>query len=321
LEVCYLCDKSLQITDANHDEARIIVRCEIRGLIHPPSEALNLFWRIIAIQPFELVHFIMKISMSSRYCYCGLLLQLTCIPSCAMTLDAQQRGRSHVPMAKHRRAFVAQVATPLLFWSLNAGNANGESLPTASASPTSSSSATGAKQPEFATSAGRRGCTTTSDPSKTVVTCHGELRRSNEDQRLSSIASTENGVSTSAVKNPARYSPPWSYLTETSDATKAWNSLLQALLDPNVAPGVEIVEQTDSYIHAIAPTMQPPLQQSELDDLEFLLRPDDNLVLYRSASRTAIFVYPLTQPVSDRNTNLARLEKIRNYLGWSLLGT
>lgn len=220
----------------------------------------------------------------------------------------------------NRRAFVAHVATPFLFWSFSVGNANGESLPTTTtASP--SSTATGTKQQEFATSAGRRGCTTISDPSKTVVTCDGELRRFNADQRLSSIASTENGVSTSAVKNPARYSPPWSYLPETGDATKAWTSLVQALQDPNVAPGVDIVEQTDNYIHAIASTMQPPLQQSEFDDLEFLLKKDDNLVLYRSASRTAIFVYPLTQPLSDRNTNLQRLEKIRDHLGWSLLGT
>ena len=105
------------------------------------------------------------------------------------------------------------------------------------------------KNMEFATSAGRKGCTTQSDPSKTIVTCTGELLSSppnldastnknnnnnvgmvmEQQRRLSSIAATENGISTSAIKNPLRYSPPWSYLPETNDPSKAWNSLIDAV--------------------------------------------------------------------------------------------
>jgi uncharacterized protein (DUF1499 family) len=175
-----------------------------------------------------------------------------------------------------------------------------------------------------ATSAGRRGCTTTTDPSRTIVICRGELLESNSDGRLSSIAASANGVSTSAIRNPSRYSPPWSYLTETEDPNVAWNSLIRAVQD---VPNVKIVTVMDKdyhyYLHAEAPTVCPPglpTGDAALDDLEFVLRPDDKVVLYRSASRTSVFLYPLTQPISDRNSNLKRLEQIRDILGWIELG-
>lgn len=55
------------------------------------------------------------------------------------------------------------------------------------------------------------------------------------------------------------------------------------------------------------------------DDVEFRLVTKDALVTYRSASREAIFVYPLQTPINT-DKNKSRLEDIRKALGWEEFG-
>jgi len=230
-----------------------------------------------------------KVTLLVALCYC----------LSAESFQIQQSSSS----IKNRREILQKIAAATLLFPANAlaePSAQAQSIPTNQA----------------ATSAGRRGCKTDTNPSRTVVTCTEETRKFNADGRLSKVSATANGVSTSAVRNPSRFSPPWSYLTETSDSKVAWNSLVKAV--SAVDGGVEIVELTDEYLHAVVPTEFPA--GLTYDDIEFMLRPEDNIVLYRSVSRTSVFVYPLTQPVSDKNSNLKRLEKIRDKLGWGLMG-
>ena len=95
------------------------------------------------------------------------------------------------------------------------------------------------------------------------------------------MAADENGVSTSAVRNPTRFSAPWDYVPQTFDPAVAWGSLKAKL---ETVEGARIVEEDreNFYIHATAPASTPP---GSVDDLEFILNPAEKLVFYRSVTR------------------------------------
>jgi len=73
------------------------------------------------------------------------------------------------------------------------------------------------------------------------------------------------------------------------------------------------------YAHCEFPTLFPS-GIGGIDDVEFLLRSGDDIVLIGSRSRKSVYVYPVQQPVGDRGTNERRLEGLRGRLNWSKLG-
>ena len=81
-------------------------------------------------------------------------------------------------------------------------------------------------------------------------------------------------------------------------ATATWDGLHAALTDDS---SVEIVTATDAYIHAVYTSSLMRYR----DDVEFLLRADENEIAIRSASRVGY---------GDMGVNRSRVEAIRDAL-------
>ena len=163
-----------------------------------------------------------------------------------------------------------------------------------------------------------RRCQTVSNPSSTVVTCLGFGL--DKEARLRGCAADESCISSSAVKNPSKFAPPWQppkVTPEAKDAERAWRALVAAVEEQ---PGLTIVERDTPrfYLRAQAASQVPP---DGTDDVEFRLL--DELpprALFRSSTRQSVFVYPLQQPVPNQKSHAERLEAIRTTLGWDTVG-
>ena len=84
----------------------------------------------------------------------------------------------------------------------------------------------------------------------------------------------------------------------TIDQAAAWSALQDAVAE---LPRTAIVTADDRYLHAEAKSRIFGF----VDDLEFQLRPEDNLIALRSAARTGY---------SDFGVNAERLETLRSHL-------
>eukprot|EP00903_Cladosiphon_okamuranus_P010780 g10186.t1 len=107
-----------------------------------------------------------------------------------------------------------------------------------------------------------------------------------------------------------RYMAPWSYTKDTQDASVAFSKLLKAVEND---PGLKLVDQNPDalYITATAKSAVPP---DGLDKLEFLFKPEDGLVSFRSKSLKNVYAGPVM--VGDGGSNRNRLEALRKKLGW-----
>ncbi|CAM9515886.1 unnamed protein product [Chrysoparadoxa australica] len=135
------------------------------------------------------------------------------------------------------------------------------------------------------------------------------------DKRLFKCRSSENCVSTSSVKSPDKFASPWNYGPQTTSSSEAYDALVSAI---KAMPGAQLRDLSPGllYLRVAFPSTVPPGSE---DIVEFVLRAEDNVVLFRSATRDSVFVYPLQQPLSDQNSNRERLEQIRTGLGWASL--
>lgn len=164
-----------------------------------------------------------------------------------------------------------------------------------------------------------RKCNTVSTSSYTLVTCKNFGLT--KDNRLSTCAADESCISTSAVRNPSKYAPPWKPVNaaEIADATRAWRAVVSAVTEE---PGLKIVEQDDGarYLRATGAATVPT---DGVDDVEFIMRTEGDradVLLYRSATRQSLFLYPLQQPVANQKSHELRLSSIRQRMGWEQAG-
>lgn len=155
-------------------------------------------------------------------------------------------------------------------------------------------------------------CVTESNPQTTTISCRQFGLK--DDGRLQGCQANENCFSTSA-SSATKYSSPWKYSVQTTE--QAW-ALLRAAVENR---GLKILQADESVHYMLAAEKgnagkgQPQPAGSSLF-YEFLLKPEEKLVLYRAVVDKTVFLYPLQQPVSDFGVLRDRLQGVLSKTGW-----
>jgi hypothetical protein len=155
-------------------------------------------------------------------------------------------------------------------------------------------------------------CVTESNPQTTVISCRQLGLKS--DGRLLGCQANENCFSTSATA-ATKYSSPWKYSAQNTD--EAW-TLLKAAVENQ---GLKVLK-ADPISHYMLAAEKGTARQGQPQPAgsslfyEFLLKPEEKLVLYRAVVDKTVFVYPLQQPVTDFGVLKSRLSGIISKTGW-----
>ena len=158
-------------------------------------------------------------------------------------------------------------------------------------------------------------CVTESNPQTTTISCRQLGLK--DDGRLLGCQANENCYSTSA-SSPSKYASPWKYSAQSTE--EAW-TLLRAAVENQGLKVLKADEATHYMLTAekgVAKKGQPQPAGSSLF-YEFLLRPEEKLVLYRAVVDKTVFLYPLQQPVTDFGVLKDRLSGVLSKTGWASL--
>lgn len=123
--------------------------------------------------------------------------------------------------------------------------------------------------------------------------------------RLLKCKQQSNCISTSSITSVEKYSRPWEF---TNDPADEFEQIAKVIDEDKFLKLVERNKDT-FYIHAEAKSVVPP---TGVDDLEFLIIPQDKIITYRSNSREVVKAG--SQVLGDGGSNRNRLDSLQRRL-------